>query len=126
MPTRVLVSAAMIRLRVKEAALKRGIKNAYQLAQRMDNVSGKPPEPRTEEVARRLWKGKVQPKMDTLDLVAGALGDCDLSELLVRIPNRHTKTSPPKRSSKTLLSAATNGSAKKTEQRNNHRRNGAG
>jgi hypothetical protein len=82
----------MIRLTVKEAALKRGIKNPYQLAQRMDKVSGTPPDPDSEELARRLWKGKVQPKMDSLDRVSEALGDCDLSELLIRVPNKHTKT----------------------------------
>ena len=118
-----LVSAAMIRLTVQKAARKRGIKTAYQLAQRMDGVVGTKPEPFTEEVARRLWGGEVQPKLDTLSRVIEALG-CEISELLRYIPDRRTKTSPQKRSKKVPRNIVIDASDKQIEKRQNHRHNG--
>lgn len=87
----VLVSAPVIKVTIKKAARKRGIKSWYQLAQRLSRVQGKKPEPRHQELAIRLWDGDAEPKLESLDLVAETL-ECDLSELLVRVPNKRSKS----------------------------------
>jgi len=73
----------MIKLTVRDAAKKRGIKTAYQLSQALGD--GKD---RTRGL--RLWRG-VLVSLQTLDDVAEALGDCDLSELVTRMPNKRRK-----------------------------------
>lgn len=89
-----LVSAAVIRVTVRKAALKRGIKNPYRLAQRLQGTSAEP-ETRFQLLAGSLWKewkgeGPGQPKLESIGKVAEAL-DCELSELLVRVPNRRSR-----------------------------------
>lgn len=78
--------AAMIKLTVREAARKRGIKTAYRLSQALGD--GKD---RTRGL--RLWRG-VLVSLQTLDDVAEALGNCDLSELVTRVPNKRRKEPP--------------------------------
>ena len=107
-----LVSAAVIKVTVKKAARKRGIKTWYKLAQKLAKVSGKKPEGRHQELAKRLWKGDVLPRLESVDSVAEAL-DCDLSELLHRVPEKSTpRAGPPKRSAmkrtQNALSSLTN------------------
>jgi DNA-binding Xre family transcriptional regulator len=82
----------MIKVTVRQAAKKRGITSAYQLAQ----VLGE----KNRMGASRLWKGEL-PRLQTLDRVAEALGDCELSELIARVPNKGRRTlRPPKREKK--------------------------
>lgn len=76
----------MIKVTVREAARKRGISSAYKLAQALGD------EGRT--TASVLWKGKEIPSLRTLDRVAEVLGDCDLSELITRLPNKKRRKSP--------------------------------
>jgi len=109
----------MIRVTVQQAARRRGIKNAYQLAQRLQPTDVEP-KSSFQKLARRLWKKDAQPSFATLDLVAAVLGDCDLSELIVRLPNGHTKPLPQKPSAR--ASVKTSGSAKNTEKRQDNRR----
>lgn len=86
----------MIKVTVKKAARSRGIQNSYQLAQRLGRTAGKPDDG-LKVLAGRLWNGTFSPKLETIDRVAEALGDCDLSELLTRKPNGRKKTEPLRR-----------------------------
>lgn len=82
-----LVSAAVIKVMVRKAARKRGIKTWYRLAQKLAKVDGKKPLPRYQELAKRLWREDSQPLLESIDSVAEVL-NCELSELLVRVPNK--------------------------------------
>lgn len=94
--TRVLLSAPVITVNTKRVALKRGIKSPYELAKRLGRTEDKPPTGMLV-LAHRLWKGKPRPTLDTIDKLMDALGDCDLSELLIHTPNRRTRSrTPPK------------------------------
>ena len=74
----------MIKLTVREAAEKRGINSPADLAKAMGH--------RSRTIAGRLWRGeKVQ--LRALDDAAGAL-DCDLCELVRRVPDAHTRSAP--------------------------------
>ena len=84
--TRVLVCAPVITVNVKRAALKRGIKSPYELAQRFGDTTGRPPDGLLV-LAGRLWENKTQPTLKMIDRLLDVLGDCELSELLVRTPN---------------------------------------
>lgn len=93
-----LVSAAVIKVTVRKAARKRGIKNWYRLAQRLANVEGKKPDGASQELAKRLWRDYPNSKLESIDAVAEAF-DCELSELLIRVPNKRTRrAASPKRS----------------------------
>lgn len=83
----------MIKVTVRQAAEKRGIKNAYRLAQKLQGTDVGP-DAKHQRLASKLWKGNVQPALETIDRVAEAL-DCGLEELLVRVPNKRTKPSTP-------------------------------
>jgi putative transcriptional regulator len=68
-----------IKPHIKEIAEKRGVTTAYQL-QKLLNIA--------PAVAARLWRGDFQ-RVDliTLDRLCEAL-ECELSDLLVRVPNK--------------------------------------
>ena len=85
----------MIKVTVKQAARERGIQNAYQLAQRLEGLNGKKPSAVARQLAKRLWDGERLPRLDSIDAVAAAFGDCALSELLHRVPERRARR--PKR-----------------------------
>ena len=72
---------------VRQAAQKRGIKKPYQLTQVLGDGNDR-------SRAARLWKGKPIPSLETLDEVAAALGDCELSELVTRVPDKRRRKSP--------------------------------
>lgn len=112
----------MIKVTVRQAARRRGIKNPYQLAQRLQPTDVEP-KSSFQKLARRLWKDGARPSFATLDLVAAALGNCELSELIVRVPSGHSKTVSQKREAATKQSGA-NGLAKNSDSRQNNRRNG--
>lgn len=78
----------MIKVTIRQAARKVGIKNAYQL----QKLAGLSP-----AVAADLWRGEKSPKLETLDHLCGVL-ECELWDLIQR--NGHTKTAPRKRSAK--------------------------
>jgi DNA-binding Xre family transcriptional regulator len=81
----------MITVKIKQAAKRRGIKTSYQLARAMGD--------KNNMSAARLWKGEQLPTLDTLDRACEALGDCDLSELITRKPNKRRKTASAKNGS---------------------------
>lgn len=69
----------MVKLTIREAAEARGIENAYQLQKAMDVKPG---------MAARLWKAETEMvALKTLDRLCDAL-DCELTDLLVRVPNK--------------------------------------
>jgi len=74
----------MIECRIKQAAIKRGLKNPYQLAQAMARSEGREMEAKDEVLAGRLWRDGVQPTLASIDKAIGALVDCEVSEVLVR------------------------------------------
>jgi DNA-binding Xre family transcriptional regulator len=74
----------MIRLTVREAAEKRGIKTPAELAAAMGHKS--------RTIAGRLWNGE-EVRLLSLDQAAEALG-CELGELVTRVPNGRTKPAP--------------------------------
>lgn len=81
----------MIRVTIKQAAKKRGFKNAYQFGQSLGLA---------DMVAARLWKGSQLPKLKSLDRICNAWG-CDLGELISYTPDRsrngHSSTTTQKR-----------------------------
>lgn len=80
----------MIKVNIKKAARREGIKNPYRLAQRLQGTTSKP-EPRFYRLADALWQNDCQPKLETLDLVCNTLG-CGLAEILTHTPNGRKKT----------------------------------
>lgn len=74
----------MIKVTIRQAARRVGIKNAYQLQER----AGISP-----TMAAYLWRGNKLPKLETLDMLCEVL-ECELADLITR--NGHTKTRPPK------------------------------
>lgn len=78
----------MIKLTVREAAEKRGIKSPADLAKAMRHKS--------RTIAGRLWKGE-DVRLHSLAEAAEAL-NCDLGELITRVPDVKAKKSPARRS----------------------------
>jgi DNA-binding Xre family transcriptional regulator len=76
----------MIKVTIRRAAKRAGIKTAYQLQKRAAI---------SPAVAADLWRGNTLPRLDTLDKLCDVL-DCELSDLVQR--NGHTKPRSPKRS----------------------------
>lgn len=76
----------MIKVKIKQAAMRRGYKNAYQFGQ---SIGVK------RMVASRLWKNEQLPKLQTLDRICNAWG-CGLDELIAHKrdapTNGHTST----------------------------------
>lgn len=71
----------MIKVTIKQAAKRRGILTPAELARRVGVQ---------ERVAGRWWKTDTQgvlPRLQSLDAICKAFGNCDLSELIKRIPN---------------------------------------
>lgn len=88
----------MIRVMIKQAAKRRGLKNAYQFGQ---SIGVK------RMVASRIWNNEQPPKLKTLDRICNAWG-CGLEELIVHRREGHqekpdgngrTSSLPQKRSS---------------------------
>lgn len=81
----------MIRVMIKQAAKRRGHKNAYQFGQ---SIGVK------RMVASRLWKGEQLPKLQTLDRICNAWG-CGLDELIAfkrdASPNGHASPASRKK-----------------------------
>lgn len=73
----------MIEVRIQQAARRRGLNNSHQLSLSI-GVS--------RMVGSRLWEGKQEPKLSTLDKICEAWG-CELSELIVRVPDKKHRTS---------------------------------
>lgn len=73
----------MIRVMIKQAARRRKITTPAELAR---TVGVK------EAVAGRWWKWETPedpiPTLDSLDKICAAFDDCDLSELIKRIPDK--------------------------------------
>ena len=69
----------MITVTIQEAAMRRGIKNAYQL-QLLAKLS--------PAVAADLWRGEKLPRLETLDKICGVL-QCEISELIQRNGKAH-------------------------------------
>jgi DNA-binding Xre family transcriptional regulator len=66
----------MIKLKIREMAEVRGIKNAYQLQKAMDVPPG---------MAARLWRSNMRMiGLDTIDSLCEAL-DCEPADLIVRV-----------------------------------------
>lgn len=85
----------MIRVTIREAAKRRGYKNAYQFGQSIGVA---------RMVASRIWKNEDTPKLETLDKICNAWG-CPLSDLIEhtldkRSRNGHSSTTPQKRAKK--------------------------
>jgi hypothetical protein len=78
----------MFKVRIKEAARAKGVKNYYQLGVRLA-LQGRR-EPKFEMMAKRLWEGGHEPTLTTLGLVCDAL-DCELSDLVVRVNGKRKK-----------------------------------
>lgn len=80
----------MIKVKIRQAAKRRGYKNAYQFGQ---SIGVK------RMVASRLWKGDQLPKLQTLDRICNAWG-CGLDELIAykRDGAMNGHTSPASRS----------------------------
>ena len=79
----------MIKVTIKRAAKRRGLKNAYQFGQRIGVAN---------MVASRIWENKQPPKLKTLDKICNAWG-CDLAELLVhKLDKTNGKPARPKQS----------------------------
>jgi len=72
----------MIRVTIKQAAKRRGVKTYYQLARLLGDDQ--------DVRAMRLWEGNTLPTLPTLDKVCDALG-CNLDDVISRIPNRTHK-----------------------------------
>jgi DNA-binding Xre family transcriptional regulator len=79
----------MITVTIQAAALRRGVKNAYQL----QLIAGISP-----AVAADLWRGKKLPRLETLDNLCEVLG-CELTDLIQRNGKAHV-SSTAKRSQK--------------------------
>lgn len=71
----------MIRVKIREAALKRKINNPAELS-RSIGVS--------KPTAARLWEGKPPPELPTLDKICRAWA-CDLGELVQYVRNGKPK-----------------------------------
>jgi DNA-binding Xre family transcriptional regulator len=69
----------MITVTIQEAAMRRGIKNAYQL-QLLAKIS--------PAVAADLWRGEKLPRLETLDNLCAVL-ECELSDLIQRNGKAH-------------------------------------
>jgi DNA-binding Xre family transcriptional regulator len=72
----------MIKVTIRQAARRAGIKNAHQL-QKLAGIS--------PTMAAYLWRGDKLPELETLDRLCGVL-HCELSDLVKR--NGHTKAGP--------------------------------
>jgi DNA-binding Xre family transcriptional regulator len=83
----------MIKVMIRQAAKRRGFKNAYQFGQ---SIGVK------RMVASRLWKGEQLPKLQTLDRICNAWG-CALDELIAhkRDMSSNGHTSPAARKKQT-------------------------
>src|SRR5688500_13911857 len=72
----------MIQVAIQRAAKRRGLMNSHQLSKSI-GVS--------RMVGSRLWEGKQEPRLSTLDKICEAWG-CDLDELIQRVPDKkHAK-----------------------------------
>lgn len=98
----------MIKVMIRQAAIKKGFKNAYQFGQSI-GVS--------RMVAARIWKNEQPPKLKTLDRICEAWG-CDLGDLIAYFPKRHqekpdsnghTKPLPQKRTRDKRVAPKTSG-----------------
>ena len=81
--------AGMIKVTIRQAARKAGIKNAHQLQKR----AGISP-----TMAAYLWRGDKLPELETLDRLCGVL-ECELSDLIHR--NGHTAANSQRRAKAT-------------------------
>lgn len=81
----------MIKVTIRQAARRRGLKNAYQFGQSIGVA---------DMVAARIWEGVQLPKLKTLDRICNAWG-CGLDELIAykrdASPNGHTSPVTPKK-----------------------------
>lgn len=75
----------MIRVTVREAAERRGVRTYYQLARLLGDDQ--------DVRAKRLWEGEALPTLPTLDKVCDALG-CELAELVTRVPPKTHRQRP--------------------------------
>lgn len=82
----------MIEVRIRQAALARGVENPKQLADKMGCAP---------KIIWELWTGVHDPKLKMLDRICEAL-DCGLDELVVRHSNGHRSNAPQKRRRKDL------------------------
>ena len=76
----------MIKVMIKQAAEKRGINTPAELARRVKVQ---------ERVAGRWWKATdmdgVLPGLRSLDAICAAFGNCDLGELIKRVPDKRKR-----------------------------------
>jgi DNA-binding Xre family transcriptional regulator len=86
----------MITVTIQEAAMRRGVKNAYQL-QLLAKLS--------PAVAADLWRGKKLPRLETLDKICGVLR-CEISDLIQRNGKAHVSPAA-KRSQKKRVGRGT-------------------
>lgn len=87
----------MFKVRIKEAARAKGIKNYYQLGRLLD--VDKTGEIKYEALARRLWNGDHVPTLPTLAAVCEAL-ECELSDLVRMVKRVSSKNGGNRRSVK--------------------------
>lgn len=92
----------MITVTIRQAAERRGIKNAYQFGQSLGVH---------QQVAVRIWENTQQPKLATLDRICNAWG-CDLKELIVYSPDKKTNGHTTSRSPKKAIQDARKGLTK--------------
>lgn len=84
----------MIECRIRQAALRRGLKNKYQFAKAVAESEGREMEMRDVMLAGRLWEAGAQPTLGSIDKALQAMPGCDLSEVLVR---KAQKSEPAKK-----------------------------
>src|SRR5689334_6327231 len=75
----------MIKVLIKRAAKKRGLKNAYQFGQSVGL---------SDRVALRIWNNEQPPKLKTLDRICNAFR-CSLDELIEHRLDRSTNGHTP-------------------------------
>ena len=84
-----LYSESMIKVTIRQAARRVGVKNAYQLQKRASLSPAS---------AADLWRGETLPRLETLDHLCDVL-ECELSDLIHR--NGHTAASSQRRAKAT-------------------------
>lgn len=100
----------MIRVTIREAAKRRGYKNAYQFGQSIGVA---------RMVASRIWKNEDTPKLETLDKICNAWR-CRLDELIEhkldkRPSNGHGSTILQKQAKRTSRTGLPTASSAKTK-----------
>lgn len=69
----------MIKVKIRQAAIRRGFKNPYQFAKSVGL---------SKPVAGRIWENEQEPQLKTLNRICDAW-QCDLTELIQYVPSKN-------------------------------------